>query len=106
MAGNAACRLDLPKLSGKWTGVYVRFRRRSQVGMWDALFRALTDTPGFEPVPINSTVSEVHAEAMGARAELNLPPSVGRRAVRPPDCTASAASSPTPLTMRTVRSRS
>ncbi|KFJ27049.1 hypothetical protein DO77_591 [Brucella suis] len=42
------------------------------------LFHALADTPDFEYVLIDSTISKVHADAAGAKGGLKLPASVAR----------------------------
>ena len=67
MAGNAACWRDLPEVFGKWTGVHARFRRWLHAGVWERLFHSLADTPDFEYVLIDSTISKVHADAVGAK---------------------------------------
>lgn len=78
MAGNAARWRDLPDLFGRWSGVHARFRRWSQAGVWQRLFHALADTPDFEYVLIDSTISKVHADASGAKGGLKLPPLAAR----------------------------
>jgi transposase len=67
MAGNAARWRDLPEVFGKWTGVHARFRRWSHAGVWERLFHSLADTPDFEYVLIDSTISKAHADAAGAK---------------------------------------
>ncbi|QOK58678.1 IS5 family transposase [Brucella suis bv. 1] len=67
MAANAAHWRDLPATFGKWTAVHARFRRWSHAGVWGRLFHALADTPDFEYVLIDSTISKVHADAAGAK---------------------------------------
>ncbi|OUJ13798.1 transposase [Acetobacter sp. DsW_063] len=76
MASNAARWRDLPEVFGKWTAVHARFRRWSHSGVWERLLHALADTPDFEYVLIDSTISKVHADAAGAKGGLKLPPSV------------------------------
>ena len=44
------------------------------------LFHAMADTPDFEYVLIDSTISKVHADASGAKGGLKVPPSVVRAA--------------------------
>src|SRR3546814_14467896 len=58
MAGNAAHWRDLPEAFGKWTAVHARFRRWSHKGVWERLFHALADTPDFEYLLIDSTISK------------------------------------------------
>ncbi|RYY05079.1 MAG: IS5 family transposase [Alphaproteobacteria bacterium] len=67
MAGNAARWRDLPEVFGKWSGVHARFRRWSHAGVWERLFHAMADTPDFEYVLIDSTISKVHADATGGK---------------------------------------
>ncbi|ENT10516.1 hypothetical protein C001_01547 [Brucella sp. F5/06] len=69
---------NLPATFGKWTAVHARFRRWSHAGVWERLFHALADTPDFEYVLIDSTISKVHADAAGAKGGLKLPASVAR----------------------------
>jgi len=75
MAGNAARWRDLPEVFGKWTAVHARFRRWSHAGVWEELFHTLAETPDFEYVLIDSTISKVHADASGAKGGLKLPAS-------------------------------
>src|SRR3546814_8624349 len=70
MAGNAAHWRDLPDTFGKWTAVHARFRRWSRNGVWEGLFHAMADTPDFDYVMIDSTISKVHADASGAKGGL------------------------------------
>src|SRR3546814_20513453 len=72
MAGNAAHWRDLPDTFGKWTAVHARFRRWSRNGVWEGLFHAMADTPDFEYVMIDSTISKVHADASGAKGGLKV----------------------------------
>jgi transposase len=77
MAGNAARWRDLPEVFGKCTGMHARFRRWSHAGVWERPFHSLADTPAFEYVLIDSTISKVHADAAGAKGGLKLPRSAG-----------------------------
>ena len=49
-------------------------------GRMGAAVRAMADTPDFEYVLIDSTISKVHADATGANGGLKLPRSVARAA--------------------------
>jgi transposase len=44
---------DLPAEFGKWFSVYTRFRCWSQKGVWERVFKALSDDPDFEYVGMN-----------------------------------------------------
>src|SRR3546814_20906964 len=87
MAGNAAHWRDLPDTFGKWTAVHARFRRWSRNGVWEGLFHPMADTPDFEYVMIDSTLSKVHDDASGAQGGLNVPPSDVLAAALQPSCT-------------------
>ena len=57
MACNAARWRDLPEVFGKWSGVHAPFRRWSHADVWERLFHAMADTPDFEYVRVDSTIS-------------------------------------------------
>ena len=59
----AICR----RCSPKWTGVHPRFRRWSHAGVWERLFHSLADTPDFEYVLIDSTISKVMPMRQGQK---------------------------------------
>jgi len=67
MAAIVANWRDLPAIFGKWTTVLARFPRWSQAGVRARLFQALAETPDFEYVLIDSTISKVHADARSAK---------------------------------------
>lgn len=80
MAYNAARWRDLPPEFGKWTSVHARFRRWSLAGVWENLFKALTQDPDFEYILIDSTICKAHADATGAKGGLQLTQSAARAA--------------------------
>jgi putative transposase len=47
---------DLPEEFGKWFTVYTRFWRWAQKGVWERIFKALSDDPDFEYVLIDGTL--------------------------------------------------
>lgn len=61
---------DLPRELGKWTAVHARFRRWAISGVWERLFKRLSEDPDFEYVLIDSTICKVHADATGAKGGL------------------------------------
>lgn len=50
---------DLPAEFGKWFS--------SQKGVWERLFKALSDDPDFENVMIDGTICRVHEHGAGAK---------------------------------------
>ncbi len=51
---------DLPREFGKWYSIYTRFWRWAQKGVWERVFKALSDDPDFEYVLIDATYIRVH----------------------------------------------
>ena len=65
---------DLPEAFGKWFTVYTRFWRWAQKGVWERLFKALSDDPDFEYVLIDGTLVRVHQHGTGAKGGLKIRP--------------------------------
>ena len=65
---------DLPDAFGKWLTVYTRFWRWAQKGVWERIFRALSDDPDFEFVLIEGTIVRVHQHGTGAKGGLKIRP--------------------------------
>ena len=78
---------DLPPELGNWKTAHCRFRRWSLAGTWERLFKALRADPDVEFVPVDATVSKVHADATSRKAGLRRTRSAGREAGRPPGST-------------------
>jgi putative transposase len=72
LARTAAPWRDLPPELGNWRTAHSRFRRWTISGVWDNLFKALSENPDFEYVLIDATISKVHADASGAKGGLKL----------------------------------
>lgn len=72
---------DLPAEFGKWYSIYTRFFWRwSQKGVWERVFKALSDDPDFEYVMIDGTICRVHQHGAGAKGGLKIRPSAVRAA--------------------------
>jgi putative transposase len=65
---------DLPGEFGKWYSIYTRFWRWAQKGVWERVFRALSDDPDFEYVLIDATYIRVHQHGTGAKGGLKIRP--------------------------------
>lgn len=63
---------DLPPELGNWRTVHSRFRRWTQAGVWESLFKALCKDPDFEYVLVDATICKAHADASGAKGGLKL----------------------------------
>ena len=71
---------DLPREFGKWYSIYTRFWRWAQKGVWERVFKALSDDPDFEYVLIDATYIRVHQHGTGAKGGLKIRPSASRAA--------------------------
>ena len=63
---------DLPPELGNWQTTYTRFRRWSRAGVWERLFKALSQDPDFEYVLVDATICKVHADATSQKGGLKL----------------------------------
>ena len=61
---------ELPKEFGPWNSVFQRYNRWSKAGVWEHMFRALSDDPDFEYVMIDSTIVRAHQHSAGAKGGL------------------------------------
>src|SRR5208282_6041274 len=51
---------DLPEAFGNWNSVFQRFRRWALKGVFERLFKVLSDDPDFEYALIDGTIVRVH----------------------------------------------
>jgi len=72
MARNGTPWRDLPSDFGKWYSVWKRFRRWTQKGVFERIFKALEDDPDFEYTIIDGTIVPVHQHGAGAKGGLKL----------------------------------
>lgn len=71
---------DLPSASGNWNSRFRRFRRWAKAGVFESLFKAMSDDPDLEHALVDGTIVQVHQNATGAKGGLSIRPS-GARAV-------------------------
>ena len=69
---------DLPEYFGKWSTVWKRFRRWALSGVFERVFKALSDEPDLEYALIDGTIVKVHRHGSGAKGGLKIRPSANR----------------------------
>ena len=69
---------DLPSGFGRWNSVFQRFRRWVRAGVFDRIFRRMSDEPDFEYALIDGTIVSAHQKASGAKGGLSIRPSAAR----------------------------
>jgi putative transposase len=69
---------DLPRAFGNWNSVFVRFNRWSRKGVWENLFKVLSEDPDFEHVMIDAPIIRAHQHAAGAKGGLKIRRSAAR----------------------------
>jgi len=71
IARNGAPWRELPERYGKWQAVYARFRTWKQMGLYEAIFAALSADADRENISIDSTSCKVHQSANGGEKAEN-----------------------------------
>jgi len=69
---------DLPSEFGNWFTAYTRFWRWAHKGVWELIFKILSDDPDFEYVLVDGTHIRVHQHGTGAKGGLKRKPSASR----------------------------
>ena len=65
---------DLPAAFGKWYSVWRRFRRWALKGVFERVFKELSQDPDFEYALIDGTIIKVHRHGTGAKGGLESRP--------------------------------
>ena len=65
---------DLPPAFGHWNSQFRRFRRWARAGVFESLFKAMSDDTDLEYALIYGTIVQVHQKATGAKGGLNIRP--------------------------------
>ena len=71
---------DLPPAFGQWNSQFRRFRRWAKSGVFESLFKAMSEDPDLEYALIDGTIVQVHQKATGSKGGLSIRP-LGARAV-------------------------
>lgn len=58
---------DLPERYGHWKNVHRRFSRWSKAGMFDKIFRVLSENADMEFLLMDGTIVKAHQHAAGAK---------------------------------------
>ena len=70
---------DLPPTFGPWNNQFRRFRRWAKFGVFESLFKAMSNDLDLKYALIDGTIVQVHQKATGAKGGLRLRP-LGARA--------------------------
>jgi len=71
---------DLPPNFGNWNSQFRRFRRWAERGVFESLFKAMSNDADLEYAMIDGTIVSVHQKATGAKGGLKIRPSGARAA--------------------------
>jgi transposase len=71
---------DLHEQFGNWNSVFRRFHRWALKGVFETIFKHLSQDPDFEYALIDGTIIRVHQHGTGAKGGLKLRPSAARAA--------------------------
>ena len=60
---------DLPPAFGHWNSQFWRFRRWPKSGVFESLFKAMSEDPDLEYALIDGTIVQVHQKATGSKRD-------------------------------------
>jgi len=63
---------DLPERLGHWKNVHRRFSRWAKVGIFDGIFRVLSDDADMEFLLMDGTIVKAHQHAAGAKKIMKI----------------------------------
>src|SRR3954447_26793191 len=69
---------DLPERYGKYKTVHKRFARWAATGVWEKIFRSLTQDKSNQYLMIDSTIVRAHQQAATGRKKGGSDPALGR----------------------------
>jgi transposase len=75
VARSGAAWRDLPERYGSWSTLYDKFKRWSDAGVFERIFKLLGVDADMQDLPIDSTSIKVHQSAVGAKKGLKTPTS-------------------------------
>ena len=58
---------DLPPAFGRWNSPFRQFRRQAKAGIFESLFKDMSNDPDLEYALIDGTIVQVHQKATGAK---------------------------------------
>ena len=70
---------DLPPAFGRWNSPFRQFRRQTKAGIFESLFKDMSNDPDLEYALIEGTIVQVHQKATGAKGGPSIKP-LGARA--------------------------
>ena len=70
---------DLPPAFGRWNSPFRQFQRQTKAGIFESLFKDMSNDPDLEYALIDGTIVQVHQKATGAKRGPSIKP-LGARA--------------------------
>jgi transposase len=71
---------DLPPGFGNWNSQFRRFRRWAKAGVFESLFKAMSNDPDLEYALVDGAIVQAHQKATGAKGGPSIRPSGARAA--------------------------